>query len=152
MNPDTVVIGPEENFTSPLPLSGVAVVLTKALDNLFMETVRPLSLESDPATRAELFKISLAILEGGKQNATPRPATCLLLEGEVRVMTGLLKALVKEESQPARSVLFELLVLLMGNGWRRGNHIGAGRCTGMQNQQNCCEACGHPVQHTEESA
>ncbi len=67
MNPDSVVIGPEETFTSPLPLSGVTVVLTKALDNLFMETVRPLSLESDPATRAELFKISLAILESGKR-------------------------------------------------------------------------------------
>ena len=126
MNADTVVIGPEETFT-PLPLSGVAVALTKALDTVFMETVRPLSLEADPATRAELYTIATTILEGGKQKAPLPPArnhpTCLLLEGEFRVMAGVLKALVNEETQPARSVLFKLLVLLMGNGWRRGNHV-----------------------------
>ena len=127
MNADTVVIGPEETFARPLPLSGAAVVLSTTMDQLFMDTVRPLSLEQEPATRAELCAIAIGIIEGGKQKAAqlpgPQKSACILLEGELRVLAGLLKSLVREESQPARSVLFELLVLVMGNGWRRGNHV-----------------------------
>lgn len=114
-----------------LPLCYVSLVLTQAMDQLFMDTVRALSLEEDLSTRAELCAIAIAILEGGKQKAivlrAPQKMACILLDGEFRILAGMLKALVKEEAQPVRSVLFELLVLLMGNGWQRGEHLNAVR-------------------------
>jgi len=128
-------MNPESAESAPagieLPLCDVAIVLTKAMDQLFMDTIRPLSLEQDPETRAEFCAIAIEILEGGKRKAVHLPSqqkpACILLEGEFRVLAGMLKAMVKEESQPARSVLYELLVILMGNGWRRGEHINAVR-------------------------
>ena len=92
-----------------------------------MDTVLPLSLEQEPTTRAELCAIAINIIEGGKQKAAQLPVppktTCILLEGELRVLAGMLKSLVREESLTARSVLFELLVIMMGNGWRRENSV-----------------------------
>jgi len=131
MNPESAESPESVPAGIELPLCNVAIVLTKAMDQLFMDTIRPLSLEQDPETRAELCAITIEILEGGKQKAivllAPQNTTCILLKGEFRVLAGMLKAMVNEESQPARSVLFELLVLLMGNGWRRGEHINAVR-------------------------
>ena len=128
MNAESPEFSPVE---AGLPLSDVATVLTKAMDQLLMDTVRPLSLEEDLSTRAELGTIAIAILEGGKQKEFVRLITqktaCILLNGEFRVLAGMLKALVTEESQTTRSVVFELLVTLMGNGWRRAEHLNAER-------------------------
>jgi hypothetical protein len=114
-----------------LPLSDVAIVLTKAMDQLLMDTVRPLSLEEERSTRAELCAIAIAILEGGKQKAADLPfppkTACILPEGEFRILAGMLKALVTDDTWPVRSVVFELLVTLMGNGWRRAEHVNAVR-------------------------
>ena len=128
MNAESPASGPAQlpvpaSGELPLPLSGIAVVLSKSMDQLFMDTIRPLSLEADPEIRAELGAIAILIVEGGKEKAAhlpaPPKAACILLEGELRILAGGLKRLVSEDSQPARSMIFELLVLLVGNGWRR---------------------------------
>ena len=114
-----------------LPLCNVGIVLTKTMDQLFINTIRAMSLEQDLMVRSEIFGRVIPIIEEGIRKSGCLPVRsktgCILLEGEDRVLGGICKALLKEDSQPARSVLFELLVTLMGNGWRRAEHLNAER-------------------------
>ena len=114
-----------------LPLCNVGIVLTKAMDQLLMDTIRTMSLEEEYLSRADLSAMIIPIIKNGKRKANDLPLSqkpaCILLDGELRMLTGIFEVMLMEESQPARSMIFELLVLLMGNGWRRAEHLNAVR-------------------------